>query len=108
MNNIQKYTEELSKVPEDELLYIIYNLLDTNKVSFEKLAELRIASLKAKDEANRELVCELGFSLVMYKDKITAGTWEQAEQKANKALIQSKLFKGTEYEINLAKKLKDE
>lgn len=48
MNNIQKYTEELSNIPEWERTYIIYNLINTNKVSFEELAKMRIESLEKK------------------------------------------------------------
>lgn len=105
MNNIQKYTEELSIISKEELLYIFFNLLNTNKISFAELSTIYTQFLQEKDKENRALVCELGFSLVMYKDKVTGGTWKDAEIKANKALIQSRLFKGTKYEEKLKKKL---
>lgn len=106
MDNVKKYTEELSNLHENDRMYVIYNLLLNNKVSFATLSDLYVQALRKKEEEKAELICELGFSLVMYKNKVTGGTWEQAEVKANKALIESRLFKGTEYERKLLKTIK--
>jgi len=105
MNKIQKYFEELSNISKKDLLAIFYNLLKDEKVSYVELSTIYTQYLQDKNEDNNNLITELGMSLMMYKDKKTGGTWKQAETKANKALISSKLFKGTPYEEKLKSKI---
>ena len=101
---IEKYTKELREISKVELLTIMFNLMQSGHFSFVELSKVYVDVLEQKDADNRDLVCELGISLTMYKDGITGGTWAQAEQKANKALIRTGLFRGTGYEKKLIEK----
>lgn len=106
MFQVKKYTEELSNLDPDDVKHIFFNLLKNKTVSFTDLSKVYVDYLESNEKENKNLICELGFSLVMFKEKQTGGTWEQANKKASKALIRSGLFAGTLYEKKLIKQTK--
>jgi hypothetical protein len=87
---------------EDTRNRIIFQMLDTGVISFTEITKIYVSALQKKKEENSDIITELGFSLAMYKNRnFNQGTDEDLLLKANKALVKSQLFKGTEFEAEL-------
>lgn len=81
---------------------IIFQMLDTGVISFTEITKLYVSALQRQKEENSDTITELGYSLAMYKNRnFNKGTDEELLLKANKALIKSQLFKGTDFEAEL-------
>lgn len=106
--DLSKLSDHLKIIRKDELTAIIFDLIKSKTLSFTDFTKIYVSYLEEKDDDNKDLICELGYSLVQYKDAETAGTKEQLELKANKAIIASGLFSGTGYEKKLIDKINNQ
>lgn len=105
MQELNPVIKELKQLDKKELLVVFLRLLESKHISYSDLSSVYVKFLENADNSNKELICELAISLSMFKDKFTGGTWEQAEAKANKALIASRIFKETKYEQKMIDEL---
>lgn len=94
--------ELLKKEGTQDVTHAFFLLLREKKVSFVELSKWYTHFLETEIKENSTVITELAFSLAMYKNPMSnAGSQEQLRTKANKAIVASKVFKGTPYEQEL-------
>ena len=87
---------------------VVYEWIMNGKLKFVELASLYVQVLEWKNNEKQEQLSDLVYIASMYREpKLNGGSKELLETRYAKAMIKSKIYKGTEFEKELEKLTKD-
>jgi hypothetical protein len=98
--------EAIKAIPADDKKYFFLELLNDGVLDYVELSKLYVDNLKGINAERNEIITDLGYSLVMYKDPtMNMGNPHMLTKKVNGALLKTSLFWGTPFEKQLKEEL---